>query len=72
MLKGIDSLRDNNLNLISQMQKILDEEEAGDTALRTQHSSKWNRMPSSSLNATFKQTLTEYEKKVQQAATTDE
>jgi hypothetical protein len=35
MMGGIDSLRQNNLNLISQMQKSLDEEEESDNQLRT-------------------------------------
>ena len=72
MMQGVDALKNNNLSIITQMQSSLDEEEASDSQLRNTYGSKWNRMPSSSLNIQFRQTLQEYAAKVQQAATTDE
>lgn len=72
MMSGIESLKQNNFNLITQMQKSLDEEEESDNALRTQYGNKWNRMPSSALNQTFRQQLIEYGNKLQQASNTDE
>ncbi len=72
MIQGVDALRSNNLSIITQMQSSLDEEEASDSQLRNTYGSKWNRMPSNSLNMQFRQTLGEYQAKVQQAASTDE
>lgn len=63
-MQGVDALRSNNLSIITQMQASLEEEEASDTQLRTTYGTKWNRMPSSSLNMQFKQTLQEYATKV--------
>ena len=54
------------------MQQTLEEEEGSDTAMRTQYGQKWNRMPSSSLNSQFKQSLTDYQSKLQMAANTDQ
>lgn len=53
------------------MQKALDEEEQSDNQLRQTHGSKWNRMPSSALNAQFKQQIGDYHNKVLQAGSTD-
>lgn len=50
------------------MQGALDEEEGADTQLRTAYGTKWNRMPSNSLNMTFRQNLTDYALKIKQAA----
>jgi hypothetical protein len=37
--------------MIKQMQKLIEDEEGQDSALRAQYQQKWARMPSSSLNA---------------------
>ncbi len=39
--------------------------------MRQKYGNRWNRMPSSSINAQFKQNIQEYTAKMQQAVQTD-
>jgi len=54
MIQGIAAVRNNNFEMIQQMQKMLEEEEGIDNQMRAQYREKWGRMPSNSLNAQFK------------------
>lgn len=54
MIQGIGAVRNNNFEMINQMQKLLEDEENQDTQLRSQFREKWSRMPSASLNVQFK------------------
>jgi len=72
MLQGLESLKQNNLSMLEQMEKQINEEEASDTQLRTQFGTKWNRLPSSSLNGQFKHTIQDYKSKLEMAKSTDQ
>lgn len=60
MIQGIAAVRNNNFEMIQQMQKMLEEEEGIDNQMRAQYREKWGRMPSNSLNAQFKSQLQDY------------
>jgi len=49
--------------MINQMQKLLEEEEGIDGAMRAKYQQKWARMPSSSLNQQYKMQLNDYQSK---------
>jgi len=57
--------------MIAACEKTINEEEAEDTNLRNQHGAKFNRPPSSSVNATYKQQIFDYKGKIEMAAATD-
>lgn len=63
----------NNLNaeLITVSEKILNDEEQEDNALRAQHGAQLNRVPSASINGQYKQQLIQYKEKLGMAASTD-
>jgi len=60
-----------NLEVIQACQNTVKEEENEDTQLRTQHGPKWNRPPSAAVNQTYKQSLFEYQQKLENAMATD-
>lgn len=71
MLQGVAAIRENNFNMISQMFKILEEEEASDNQMRAQFQQKWARLPSSALTVNFRQQLHDFQQKAQIALDTD-
>lgn len=71
MIAGLAGIRDNNFQMIADMNRLLDEEEAQDGQLRQTHGGKWSRMPSNALNVNLKNQLFEYQLKLQAAAETD-
>ena len=71
MIQGIGAVRNNNHEMIQQMHKMVDEEEALDNQLRGQYREKWGRMPSQSLNVQFKTQLQDYSSKANMAESTD-
>ena len=72
MFTGIEQLANTNTGLIQKIDKDLADEESEDTMLKNQYGDKWNRLPSNSLNAQFKQTLNSYKEKLSIAVSTDE
>lgn len=56
------------MNLIGEMNQILEAEEAEDNALRAQNGSRWTAVPSASCNGQYKQSLFEFNQKMQMAA----
>lgn len=60
-----------NSELIDASNKILNDEEQEDAALRAQYGGKFTRLPSASLNGQYKQQLIQYREKLNMAATTD-
>ena len=71
MITGIASVRQNNFDMINQMNKLLEEEESVDTAMRAKYQQKWARMPSASLNQQFKAQLGDYQSKAQMGMSAD-
>lgn len=55
MIQGIAGIRDNNFQMIKQMNQQLEEEETTDNGMRATYGQRWSRLPSSSLTAHFKQ-----------------
>ena len=53
------------------MNTQIQQEEAEDTALRQQYGAAFNRLPSASVNGQYKQSLADYQAKLQQAVNTD-
>jgi ABC-type lipoprotein export system ATPase subunit len=49
MIQGLAAIRDNNFNMIQQMYKLLEDEEASDNQMRAQFQARWARLPSASL-----------------------
>ena len=71
MIQGLGGVRENNFQMIQQMHKLLEEEEAVDNQMRSQYQQKWSRMPSASLTANFKAMLVDYSNKATVALETD-
>jgi len=57
--------------MLGASEKVITEEEAEDTQLRAQHGAKFNRPPSSSVNAAYKQQIFDYKGKIEMAGATD-
>jgi hypothetical protein len=66
-----DSLKQINTEIIGACEKVLNEEEQEDTALRNQHGPKFNRPPSGSVNQQYRQSLFEFKQKMDMASNTD-
>lgn len=58
--------------MIRAMEQALLDEEAEDLALRTSYGPKFNRMPSTTVNGAYKQSILDYKSKIQQANITDQ
>lgn len=55
MMEGIRAIRDNNSYILSEMTKLLDQEEKSDKDMRAQYGDqKWTRKDSASLNGAFR------------------
>ena len=63
MIQEISSFRYNNSKIISQCQKLLDEEEWLDSAMKAKYKNNWTRIPSSICNQMFKKQLSDYQEK---------
>lgn len=61
-----------NQDLLREMDAELKAEEEEDAALRAQHGANFNRAPSASVNAQYKQQVADFTAKLNQAVTTDE
>lgn len=61
-----------NNDLIGAMEQIIGSEEQEDTQLRQQYGGTFNRLPSGSVNGQYKQSISDYKNKLQQAAVTDQ
>lgn len=72
MMESLDQMSMNDKKLVSDIQKMIDEEEQSDNTMRQQHGNNWNRMPSSALNSNFKTALIDYKSKLQVAENTDQ
>lgn len=70
-IEGANSLKQVNQDVINACKQALDAEEAEDTQLRNQHGIKFNRPPSTSVNAQYKQSLFDYSSKIEMASATD-
>ena len=70
-IQGAQSMKDINNDIIADCEKQLNEEEAEDTQLRAQYGAAFNRPPSASVNAQYKQSIFEYKQKIEMASTTD-
>lgn len=71
MIQGIAGIRDNNFQMIKQMNQQLEEEETTDNGMRATYGQRWSRLPSSSLTAHFKQQLNDLQQKATVASQTD-
>jgi hypothetical protein len=71
MIQGLTAMRQNNMSMIEQMYKTLEEEEGSDNQMRTQYAQKWNRLPSSALNLQFKNSLNDFKNKASMASEQD-
>lgn len=71
MITGINAIRDNNVNMIESMAKILDEEEGSDNQMRAQFQQRWSRMPSQGLTQNFRHQLQDFKTKAQIAGQAD-
>lgn len=60
------------MEMLGACEQIINAEEAEDTTLRQQHGAKFNRPPSSTVNAAYKQQIFDYKGKVDMAAGTDQ
>jgi len=60
-IAGAESLKQVNTDVINQCKQTIENEEAEDTQLRTQHGAKFNRPPSASVNQAYKQSLFDYQ-----------
>lgn len=70
-IEGCEQVKQSNMNLINEMNQILEAEEQEDNALRAQHGSRWTAVPSASCNGQYKQSLFEFNQKLQMAGQTD-
>ena len=57
---------------MSEIKKVIADEETEDAALRQQHGSKWTRKPSSDINGQYKTVIRESEDKLKQAGAADD
>ena len=71
-MDNLKSLRDNCGMMIVDAEQQMMKEEALDSQMRNTHGVKWNVLPSSGMNAPFKQNIQMYRTKIQQAAQQDE
>lgn len=71
-IEGCEAVKQSNMNLINEMNQILEAEEQEDNALRAQNGSRWTAVPSASCNGQYKQSLFEFNQKMQMAAQTDQ
>ena len=58
--------------MIRAMEQALLDEEAEDLALRTSYGPKFSRMPSTTVNGAYKQSILDYKNKIQQANISDQ
>ena len=70
-IEGAQSLKQVNLDVIAACRQTLETEENEDTQLRTQHGQAFNRPPSSTVNQAYKQSIFDYQNKIEMAVTTD-
>lgn len=54
------------------MEQLIANEEQEDTQLRQQYGATFQRLPSGTVNGQYKQSISDYKNKLQQAAVTDQ
>ncbi len=70
-IAGAENTKQLNMDIITACRSLIDAEENEDTQLRTQHGARFNRPPSSTVNQAYKQSLMDYQTKIEMAAGTD-
>lgn len=71
-IEGAQSLKQVNLDVLNACKQTLEAEEQEDTQLRTQHGTAFNRPPSSTVNQAYKQSIFDYQNKIDMAVATDQ
>ena len=71
LAKELPELLQRNTDLLTEAERMLEEEEKSDSSLRSQHGAKWNRTASATLTTTFKTNLTKYKTILDNAVTAD-
>lgn len=70
-IAGTESLKQMNTEVLNVCKQTLDGEENEDTQLRNQYGARFNRPPSSTVNQQYKQSLFDYQQKIDMAVATD-
>ena len=70
-IASAESLKAVNSDMIQACRTTIESEENEDNQLRNQHGAKFNRPPSGTVNQPYKQSLFDYQQKVEMAVATD-